>query len=225
MDQKEIDRILYRDGFRLALHHLDQALGAAKLRAAIEALYQAVDDLLESFLQRAAQEGSASDCRKGCAWCCHQEVFAVTHEFLYLREYAERKLSGETRAGILQRAREKEGLTTNLSLEDQLKFRAACPFLEEGSCLAYEARPMACRIYLSSSVRSCITEHDHPGNERHHADLFEFPLQAGRMLNEGFVAGLKQMGLKVSELPIEQGYASMMAANQSMEDWIGQAAN
>ncbi len=225
MDQKEINRLFYRDGFRLALHHLDQGLSAGNLRAAIKKLYLAVDELLESFLQRVAREGRASDCRQGCAWCCHQEVFAVTHEFLYLREYADRELSGESRAGVLARAREKERLTVNRPLEEQLKVRVACPFLEAGSCLAYEARPMACRIYLSSSVSSCQWDHDHPGNGTKHPDLYEFPLQAGRMLNEGFVAGLKQMGLQVGELPIEQGYASMVAADQNMEDWIGQAAN
>ena len=98
--------------------------------------------------------------------------------------------------------------------------KAACPFLESGSCLAYETRPMACRIYLSSSVRSCKAEHDHPRNQQHHPGLFEFPLQAGRMLNEGFVACLKQKALQVAELPIEQAYSSLVTLGQTMEDWV-----
>ena len=79
---------------------------------------------------------------------------------------------------------------------------------------------MACRIYLSSSLRSCKREHDQPGNQESISDLFEFPLLAGRMLNEGFVAYLKQSGLPSSELPIEQGYSSMLSMGQTMEDWI-----
>lgn len=220
MDQKEIDRIFYKDGYRLALHHLEKELSSSKLEAAIGELYQAVDDLLEAFLQRSAQEGKASDCKQGCAWCCHQEVFALTHEFLYLNEYVNQHLSGESRKSILEKAREKVMVTMNKTVDEQLKIRAACPFLESGSCLAYEARPMACRIYLSSSASSCKKEHDHPHDMQHHPDLFEFPLQAGRMLNEGFVACLKQMGLHVAELPMEQGYSSLVTLGQSMDDWI-----
>ena len=82
---------------------------------------------------------------------------------------------------------------------------------------------MACRIDLSSSVASCKKEHDHPDNISHHPDLYDFPLKAGRMLNEGFVAGLKQLGLEVAELPIEQGYSSMQTLGQNMEDWISSA--
>ena len=221
MDQKEIDRIFYRDGYRLALQHLEDELSVPRLKAAIGEVYRVVDDLLDAFLRRSAQEGKPSDCKKGCAWCCHQEVFAVTHEFLYLSEYVKLHLSPEARSGILEKAREKVRLSMNLKVEEPLKIPSACPFLEAGSCIAYDARPMACRIYLSASARSCKREHEHPGNQKHHPDLYQFPLQAGRMLNQGFTAGLKQLGLQVSELPIEQGYASLETLGQSMEDWIG----
>lgn len=220
MDRKEIGRIFYRDGYRLAHQHLDQEITAANLKMAIGQLYQVVDELLEAFLQRSAAEEAPADCKKGCAWCCHQEVFAVTHEILYLHDYTQHKLSEKQREGILERAGEKVMLTLNKSLEEQLKVRSACPFLEAGSCMVYEARPMACRIYLSSSVQSCKREHDQPGNRKSIPELYEFPLNAGRMLNEGFVAYLKQSGFQTSELPVEQGYSSMVTMGQTMEEWI-----
>jgi Fe-S-cluster containining protein len=221
MEQKEIDRIFYRDGYRLAHEHLDQELSASNLSRAIAQLYQAMDDLLESFLERSAADGQPAECKKGCAWCCYQEVFAVTHEFLYLQDHTLHHLSVKQREGILERAREKAMLTVNRTLEEQFKVRAACPLLEEGSCLAYEARPMACRIYLSSSASSCKKEHNRPGNEKIIPELYEFPLLAGRMLNEGFVAYLKQVGIQSSELQVEQGYSSMVTMGQTMEAWIG----
>jgi len=221
MDQKEIDRIFYRDGYRLAMQHLEHGLSVPRLKTAIGELYRAMDELLDAFLQRSAQEGKPAHCKKGCAWCCHQEVFAVTHEFLYLNEYVKLHLTPETRTRILEKAREKVNLSMNRKVEDPWQIRAACPFLKAGSCIAYDARPMACRIYLSASESSCKWEHDHPGNQKSHPDLYLFPLQAGRMLNEGFVACLKQLGLQVSELPIEQGYASLGTLGQSMEEWIG----
>jgi Fe-S-cluster containining protein len=220
MELTEIRRIFYRDGYRLAHQYLDKGLTPANLKMAIAQLYQSVDELLDSFLVRSAAEGSAVDCKKGCAWCCHQEVFAVTHEFLFLQDFAQRYLSEKEREGILLRAREKVMLTMNKPVEEQLRVRHACPFLSEESCMVYEARPMACRIYLSSSVASCKREHEQPGNKKNIPELYEFPLIAGRMLNEGFVAYLRQATLQTLELPLEQGYSSMATMGQTMEDWI-----
>lgn len=221
MESKEIRRIFYRDGYRLAFAHLDQELSAANLRRAIRELYQAVDDLLNSFLERSAADGKPAACKEGCSWCCYQEVFAVTHEFLYLKEFVRQHHSEKKRGEVLERARDKVKLTLNLPVEEQLKVRAACPFLEDGSCSVYKARPMACRIFLSSSVLSCKQDYDRPTDGKNLPELFEFPLLAGRMLNEGFVAYLKQVGIQSSELPVEQGYSSMVTMGQSMEEWIG----
>lgn len=220
MEAGEIKRIFYRDGYRLALEHLGHELTAERLYRAITQLYQAIDELLDSFLQRSAAEGQLADCKKGCSWCCHQEVFAVSHEFLFLNAYVKRNFTGGGREKILEQARKKVLLSMNRSVEEQLQIRAACPFLDSGACMVYEARPMACRIYLSSSEPSCKKEHDTPGGKAVFPDLFEFPLLAGRMLNEGFVACLKQFGLQSAELPLEQGYSSMVSMGQTMEDWI-----
>jgi len=114
--------MFYRDGYRLAHHHLDKGLKTSNMETAIGELYQAVDDLLEAFLQRSAKEGKASDCKKGCDWCCHREVFAVTHEFLYLNEYVRQHLPPETRRSILKKAREKVNLNTRW--ESTFPFRA-----------------------------------------------------------------------------------------------------
>jgi len=220
MDQAEIDKIFFRDGYRMAQGYLDQELSPVQMREAIKALYSAVDVLLEAFLKRADAEGQPVSCKKGCAWCCHQEVFAITHEFLYLNEYVQKSLSEADREGVLEMAREKVKITMNKSVEEQLKIRSACPFLESDSCLVYEARPMACRIYLSASVSSCKKEYAYPSDKRNFPGLFDFPLRAGRMMNEGFVAWLKQAGLQVSELPLEQGYSSMITLGQTMKDWV-----
>jgi len=220
MDQTEIDKIFYRDGYRMAQSYLDQELSAVQMGEAISALYSAMDELLEAFLQRAGAEGQPVSCNLGCAWCCHQEVFAITHEFLFLNAYVQKHLSKAERDAVLERAREKVKISMNLSVEEQLKIRSACPFLESNSCMVYEARPMACRIYLSASESSCKKEYDHPSDKRSFPGLFDFPLRAGRMMNEGFVAWLKQAGLQVSELPIEQGYSSMITLGQTMKEWV-----
>jgi Fe-S-cluster containining protein len=220
VDYKEIGRIFYRDGYRLAARYLEEDLNEENLLKAIRHLYDSMDELLDAFLQRSAAEGKPAECRKGCHWCCHQAVFATTHEILFLGMHVRKNHQAKEQESFLERAREKSLLTAGRSLEEQLKIRKACPFLYDGSCSVYPARPMACRIYLSSSEAACRREFDDPGDQRSFPELFEFPLQAGRMLNEGFVAWLKQHGKVSSELLLEQGYAAMLTHGQSFASWL-----
>ena len=225
MDQQEIDKIFYRDGYRMAQSYLDEELSPVQMGEAIRALYSAMDELLEAFLHRTSEEGQPVSCKKGCAWCCYQEVFAITHEFLYLNEYVHKSLSEADQNAVLEKAREKVKISMNKSVEEQLKIRSACPFLKSDNCMVYEVRPMACRIYLSASVSSCKKEYDNPSDRRSFPGLFDFPLRAGRMMNEGFVAWLKKAGLQVAELPIEQGYSSMISLGQGMKEWLNNTQN
>ena len=210
MDSKEIDRIFYRDGYRIASLHLEEELTAPNLVAGIESLHRGVDELLEAFLRRSADEDKPAECKKGCNWCCHQAVYTLSHELLHISQYVQNNFLPERRDLCLHRAQERVLLSHN----------SPCPFLESGFCSIYPVRPMGCRIYLSSSVRACKREYDDPTNDRVFPDLFEFPLRSGRMMNQGFVAYLKQMGFQSSELPIEQGYSSLITFGQTMEGWI-----
>ncbi|MEN8227497.1 MAG: YkgJ family cysteine cluster protein [Bacteroidota bacterium] len=220
MDYKEIERIFYRDGYRLAHQYLEEEVSAQNLTAGIRQLYDSVDELLDSFLQRSAMEGRPAECKKGCSWCCHQVVYGVTHEFLYLRDHIEKHFKEETRNKFLEKARESVLLTLQKSHQERLQVKVPCPFLDSGSCSVHAVRPMACRIYLSSSENACKKEHDETVTGNDFPDLFEFPLRAGRMLNQGFVAYLKQIGFQVSEAPLDQGYSSLVTLGQTMEGWI-----
>jgi len=222
MDYKEIERIFYRDGYHMAARYLEDELTESNIKEAIARLYQVTDELLGSFLSRTSAEGRPASCKKGCSWCCHQLVFGVTHEFLFIRQFIEQLGEETLQEDFVEKARAKAGMTTGKPLKEQLLVRSPCPFLREGSCAIYEARPMACRIYLSASVETCMKQHAHPGDERRFADLYEFPLRAGRMLNEGFVAYLKQSGLQTEEYPVEQGYLSILDAQLTMTAWLMQ---
>jgi len=220
MDDAEIDRLLYHDGYRMAREQLEKDLSVLTFTGAVRRLYRSVDGLLDSFRNRSAAEGKPVACKRGCHWCCYQAVFAATHELLFIREYVVNSFSGDQQEEFYKRSRRKAGMTLKKPVRELSRVREACPFLDQGNCLIYEARPMACRIYLSSSVESCEREFRDPGNREHIPELFRFPLQAGRMLNEGFVAFLKQLGLPVAELPLEQGYSSMITVGQTTDSWI-----
>ena len=77
--------------------------------------------------------------------------------------------------------------------------------LINGACSVYEARPMACRIYLSTSEASCKKFYDYPNHKSNFPALLEFPLRAGQMMNEGFSEGIKADNLHNTEYLLEEG--------------------
>ncbi|THK41323.1 YkgJ family cysteine cluster protein [Methylophaga sp. SB9B] len=68
-------------------------------------------------------------CKKGCSDCCHYSVTVSEVEIAHIEKYAKKK-------------RRKEFLPK----ED---FHGSpCPFLKEGNCSIYEARPFVCRRHV-----------------------------------------------------------------------------
>lgn len=80
--------------------------------------------------------------------------------------------------------------------------------------LYYEGRPMACRIHLSTKLGTCLEFYHHPENEQNYPALIDFPLRAGRMINEGFMAALKGYGIETDEFRLEEGLRIVLKNEQ-----------
>jgi hypothetical protein len=93
----------------------------------------------------APQEGLA--CRKGCSWCCVQPVVVTAAEaFAVAAEMRERQ---EMAAALLAQPRRSLG-------EPRSDWRP-CPFLgDDKACSVYEARPLACHVFVSFDLQACI---------------------------------------------------------------------
>ncbi|MCA1760065.1 MAG: hypothetical protein LC658_09875, partial [Bacteroidales bacterium] len=105
---------------------------------------------------------------------------------------------------IAARVGEKNKKLEKLSGESLLNSKFPCPLLDNGTCLAYSARPVACRIYLSANLESCLKFYQNPEEKNSFPALLQLPMRLGRMLNEGFKAALKTNGFKVEEFRIEE---------------------
>jgi Uncharacterised protein family (UPF0153). len=210
----ETDRIFYEDGYKLAKTAAGKELNTESLFRAIESLYQAIDGLNDSILALAKRQSIDVACRKGCQWCCHQPVFANSYEVHYLSEQIKTHFSESEIAIISQNCETKNRAVLELKEEQVLNYKSPCPLLKEGACSIYFARPMACRIYLSTNLHSCLEFYKNPANEENYPALMEFPLRAGRLMNEGFTAALKEAGVETTEFRIEEGLR--IALNQKI---------
>jgi Fe-S-cluster containining protein len=134
------------------------------------------------------------------------------------------KFTGEPLQTIVERATEKADHTSKLPLDKLLKYKRPCPLLhpEQGFCRAYQARPMACRIYLSSDVKSCKDDLDNPNDDTIFPQLYDMPLRAGRMMNEGFHARLRlnrKDNLQAFENTIEEGLLKALD-EKALDQWL-----
>jgi Fe-S-cluster containining protein len=201
---KELEKQFHADGYRLGMKAVEAGFSNEALFAAVKNLHQMVDDLVDSFSEFAERQNQKPACSKGCPWCCYQPVFALEYELDYLRDFISVIFDSSTQKRIAARTDEKRKKMKNLSGESLLNSKFLCPLLDNGTCLAYSARPVACRIYLSANLESCLMFYHKPEDENSVPALLQLPMRLGRMLNEGFKAALKTSGIKVEEFRIEE---------------------
>ena len=210
----EHERIFYSDGYKLAQTAIEQGLSNATLFSAIESLYAAIDGLNDSVVALAERQNMPVACHKGCHWCCHQAVYANSYELHFLSEKIKSRFSPEQISGWIKAAEAKSAVTSKMNEEEVSAYKAPCPLLENGACSSYDARPMACRIYLSTQLNTCIEFYRHPENKENYPALIDFPLRAGRMMNEGFMAALKGYGIETAEFRLEEGLRIVLKNDQ-----------
>jgi Fe-S-cluster containining protein len=201
----ENDRIFYADGYKLAQSAFEGGITNDKLFGAIESLYAAIDGLNDSIIALAERQNMKVACHKGCHWCCHQAVYANSYELHYLSERIKAVIPKERIERWTAAAEAKASKTSQMNEEEIAAYKHPCAFLENGACAIYAVRPMACRIYLSTSLPSCLEFYKNPQNKENYPALIELPLRAGRMLNEGFMAALKENSIDTAEFRLEEG--------------------
>ena len=205
-----LGKTLYSDGFRKGTEATSDGIQSDRIRQATSDIYDHIDQLNHLICNLAANKNTPPQCKMGCGYCCHQPVYASTHEIEYLIDYLQKNSDRIDLSQILLRARNKYDHLKKLSNDELKSSKYPCPLLDKDACLAYQARPVACRIYLSFSVKSCIDFFEKPEQEASIPNLMEFPLKMGRMLNEGFIAGLKLNGYQPREVRIEEGLLGIL---------------
>ncbi len=216
----DIATIFFQDGYRLARQYISGGTSREALLQLMHSAYASIDGLLDSFCRRCERESLPVECRKGCSWCCHQAVLASNHEILVIQQYLQDEVPEPLREGMRDRTYKKHEATRNMAAMEFLHYLHPCPFLEDGSCLVYPVRPMACRCYLSSSVKTCREQYDDPSDRTKIAALYDFPLKAGRGMNEGIRSALMEAGLVPSEWLLETFMAGVFSDGKILDSWL-----
>jgi Fe-S-cluster containining protein len=217
----EFDATFFADGYKIAKACLQEGLSQNGILNICEHLYYSIDQLMVSFAGHCSRNKLPVACRKGCSSCCHQSVFVLPYEIFFVVHFIEKNLPEEITDEIREATALKSIRTGRMKMQQLLHFKEACPLLDDtGQCSAYIARPMACRIYLSSDVSTCINDLENPDDTKHFPSLYEFPLRAGRMLNEGVCTYLNERKIDPYEWIFESSLNKVFEDSQAFRKWI-----
>jgi Fe-S-cluster containining protein len=200
----DLEKAFYSDGYQLGMKTVECNLSQDSLLLSISEMYSAIDKLIDSVNELAKQQHQPIECKKGCDYCCHQPVFALDYEMQYLNTFIKKNFTKQKQAEVKIRAHNNQQKLLDLSETEILNTKQPCPLLENDFCSVYEARPMACRIYLSTNVKTCLKFFTVPEDKSNFPALLEFPMRAGRFMNEGFKSALKTNGISVKEFRIDE---------------------
>jgi len=104
--------------------------------------------IASEYEQKLRQEGNIFPCKKGCNYCCSHPFLITVLEGLLLYQWL--TSHGYWTASLQDRLKSHQEKITGLSLGIWLLSNISCPLLEKDECLAYEVRPLHCRVTYST---------------------------------------------------------------------------
>jgi Fe-S-cluster containining protein len=137
-------------------------------------------------------------CARGCSYCCHLRVEIRPHDAFVLAHHVATKLRGEQRARVVARIDENRRRIAALTPAEHVRAGIPCALLEDGACLAYDARPATCRKYYSLSATVCRKAFEDTAAPLEGDIEHEAVRLAGNAIALGYAKGVEDAGYDAS---------------------------
>ena len=161
-----------------------------------------------------AQLADAADrntlaCKQGCSWCCHFSIDIRPIEAFNIVEFMLANFSAERIEQIRSELLANDRVLSNLDDEQRMQLNIKCPFLAEGSCTIYAARPQTCRNYHATDAAGCKQSYEQPDNMDIAPEYAPITFQTGAaqvdafaqaMHDEGYATGVYELNAAVLEV-------------------------
>jgi Fe-S-cluster containining protein len=136
-------------------------------------------------------------CRAGCTWCCYFSVDLRAVEVFSILDFVERTFTLEEKARVYAEAHANSAALKNLGEIERMKRNVKCPFLSDGRCSIYTARPQSCRNYHATDVAGCQQSYEDPANLDIDPDFAPWVYQAGTAHVDAFSTAMRDAGYDV----------------------------
>src|ERR1700722_4982800 len=146
----------------------------------------------------AAPDVGTLACRAGCTWCCYFTVDVRAAEVFRILDFVEQSFTPEEKARVYAEVRANSAALRKLGEGERVTRNVKCPFLNEGRCTIYKARPQSCRNYHATNVAGCRQSYEEPENLDIDPDFAPGVYQAGGAHVEAVSTAMRDAGYDVN---------------------------
>jgi Fe-S-cluster containining protein len=146
----------------------------------------------------AAPDVGSLACRAGCTWCCYFTVDVHAAEVFRILDFVEQTFTPEEQARVYAEVGANSVVLRKLGEGERVTRNLKCPFLNEGRCTIYAARPLSCRNYHATNVAGCQQSYEEPENLDIDPDFAPGVYQAGAAHVEGVRTAMSEPGYDVN---------------------------
>lgn len=142
----------------------------------------------------AAPDVATLACRAECTWCCHFSVDVRAIEVFGILDFVERTLTPDEKARVYSEIGTNSATLSGMDELQRMRRNVKCPFLSQGRCSIYEARPQTCRNYHATDAAGCQASYDDPDNFEIDPEFAPMVYQAGGAHVDAFTRALREAG-------------------------------
>lgn len=150
-------------------------------------------------------------CRSGCTWCCHFSVDVRAVEAFSILDYVERTLPAEEKARVHAEIRTNSTTLKDMDDMERMRHNIKCPFLSQGRCSIYEARPQTCRNYHATDVAGCQASFEDPDNFEIDPEFAPMVYQSGVAHVDAFTRAMREAGYDTSVYELNCALATALS--------------
>jgi Fe-S-cluster containining protein len=163
----------------------------------------------------AAADAPTLACKSGCYWCCYFTVDVRAVEVFGILDFMARELSAEDQTRVRREIEANSALLRDLSDFERMRRNVKCPFLAQGRCSIYQARPQTCRNYHATDVTGCRASYERPDDTDIDPDVAPLVYQSGGAHVDAFCSVLQQRGYDTRAYELSTALAAALADPES----------
>jgi Fe-S-cluster containining protein len=163
----------------------------------------------------AAPDASTLACKAGCSWCCHFSVDVRPVEVFAILDFVARHFSAQEQSRVRKEIEANSTLLSKLSDLERVQRNIKCPFLSEGRCTIYAARPQTCRNYHATNAAGCQKSFEEPDNLDIDPDFAPLVYQAGGAHVDAFSKAMGDAGYDIAAYELSTALVAAMTDTES----------
>jgi Fe-S-cluster containining protein len=158
-----------------------------------------------------AADASTLACKEGCSWCCHFSVDVRPVEVFNILEFMQTEFSVVEQQRLRTEIEANALVLSQLDEMQRMLHNIKCPFLSDGRCNIYAARPQTCRNYHATSSVGCQKSYEEPDNFDIAPEYAPLVYQSGAAHVDAFSKVVQDAGYDIAAYELNSALSAALA--------------